>query len=231
VIAVDAGFKDGRSMTGAAFDSVEQPHDVLAKVGVRPEQVETLVLTHLHFDHAGNFDAYPNARIYLQRREYDGWKTVLANLDGRPASKQSWQLSSLDVALFERLDQAIAAGRVIFLDGDLEIAPGIVCHLAADTHTFGSQWVEVRTANGPYVLAGDCVYSYANIERLWPPGYLQGNAWNYVALMEALTVLVEGRLERIVPGHDMRVFQRCRSWVAGLNPVAEVYLAAGEVAY
>jgi len=228
IIAIDAGFKEGRSMTGALFDHVEQPATVLAKVGVTPAQVDTLILTHLHFDHAGNVEIYPNARIYLQRREYDGWKEVLAQLPPGDASKQSWQLSSLDIALFEPLDRAVADGRVILLDGDAEIAPGVICHLAADTHTFGSQWVEVRTPDGPYVIAGDCVYSYANIERLWPPGYLQGNAWNYVHLLEQLHGLVSGRLERIVPGHDMRLFDRVPSWVLGANPVAEIHLAAQE---
>jgi N-acyl homoserine lactone hydrolase len=229
LIIVDTGFKTGRSMTGATFENFEQPDAILAKVGHRPEEVDSVVLTHLHFDHAGNFDAFPNARIFVQRLEYDRWKEVIAQIADPSIGKQSWMLSSLDLEVFERFDRAVAAGRVVFLDGDAEIAPGVWCRLAADTHTFGSQWVEVPTEVGPHVVAGDCVYWYANIERMWPPGYLQGNPWNLLRTYEQLRRLVgDDRLDRIVPGHDMEIFRRHPSWVAGGNPVAEVRIAAGE---
>jgi N-acyl homoserine lactone hydrolase len=229
VILVDTGFKSGRSMTGRNFERIEMPETVLGKVGYRPEDVDTVILTHLHFDHAGNFDAFPKARILVQRREYERWQEVLAALPDAAIGKQSWVLSSLDVEIFPRFARAVAEGRVELLDGDTEIAPGIHCRLAADTHTFGSQWVEVATRSGPHVVAGDCVYWYANVERMWPPGYVQGNSWNLLATYERLRQVVGAdRLERIVPGHDMEIFTRHPSWVAGLNPVAEVHLAQGE---
>ena len=106
---------------------------------------------------------------------------------------------------------------------------GITCHLAENTHTFGSQWVEVATADGPYVLAGDCVYWYANVERMWPPGYVQGDTWRLIETYRELRGLVgEERLERIIPGHDMETFKRHPSWAVGKNLFAEVHLAAGE---
>ena len=229
LLVVDTGFKKARSMTGASFEQVEMPDTILRKVGYRPEDVDTVILTHLHFDHAGNFDAFPNAQVYVQRVEYERWKEVIGRLPDREAGKQNWMLSSLDLEIFERFDRAVADGRVSFLEGDKELAPGITCRLAADTHTFGSQWVEVATQAGPHVIAGDCVYWYANIERMWPPGYLQGNPWNLLKTYDRLRGLVgANHLERIVPGHDMEVFRRNRSWTAGLNPVAEIHLAAGE---
>jgi glyoxylase-like metal-dependent hydrolase (beta-lactamase superfamily II) len=229
LILVDCGFKSGNSMTGSRFQNIEMPGTVLAKTGFRPEDVDTLVLTHLHFDHAGNFDAFPNARIYVQRREYERWQEVLASIPDLSVGKQHWALSSMDAEVMERFGEAVRDGRAVLLDGDTEIAPGVHCRLAADTHTFGSQWVEVETHSGPYVIAGDCVYWYANIERMWPPGYVQGNSWNLVATYDKLKNLVGAeQLERIVPGHDMRVFTRHRNWLTGLNPVAEVHLAAGE---
>lgn len=228
-ILVDTGFKTGRSMTGATFDDFEQPPAILAKVGLRPEDVDTVVLTHLHFDHAGNFDAFPKARVLVQRVEYERWKEVIARIPDVSAGKQNWMLSSLDLEVFTRFDRAIAEGRVTFLEGDEEIAPGIWCRLAADTHTFGSQYVEVATEAGPHVVAGDCVYWYANIERMWPPGYVQGNPWNLLRVYERLRALVgSDHLDRIVPGHDMEIFRRHKSWRAGLNPVAEIYCAKGE---
>jgi N-acyl homoserine lactone hydrolase len=229
VIVVDTGFAGGESMTGRHFDDPEMPDVVLPKIGYRPTDVDTVVLTHLHFDHAGNFNAFPNARIIVQRVEYERWKEVIAAIPDLNVGKSSWMLSSLDVGVFELLDKAIAEGRVDLIDGDKEIAPGITCRLAQDTHTFGSQWVEVATSSGPHVLAGDCVYWYANIERMWPPGYTQGSTFNMIRTFERLRDLVGAdRLQRIIPGHDMEIFRRHKSWVAGANPVAEVHLAAGE---
>jgi glyoxylase-like metal-dependent hydrolase (beta-lactamase superfamily II) len=228
-IAVDTGFKGGQSMTGRKFENIEMPDAVLGKVGCRPEDVDTVVLTHMHFDHAGNFDAFPKARFVVQRMEYERWQQVIASLPDLSVGKSSWMLSSLDIDVFKRFEKAIADGRVDFLDGDAEIAPGLWCRLAQDTHTFGSQWLEIATATGPYVIAGDCVYWYANVERMWPPGYVQGNTWNLMQAYERLRKVVGSEhLERIIPGHDGEIFTRHRSWTSGLNPVAEVHLAKGE---
>jgi len=228
-ILVDCGFRSGNSMTGRSFEGFETPGQVLAKAGAAPGDIDTLVLTHLHFDHAGNFDAFPNARVLLQRREYERWKEVIEALPERNVGKDHWALSSMDLALFERFDAAVRAGRVELVEGDAQVAPEVLLRLAADTHTFGSQWVEVHTRAGPYVIAGDCVYWYMNVERMWPPGYIQGNTWNLMRTLERLRDLVgPGHLQRIVPGHDMEVFTRHASWTAGENPVAEVHLAEGE---
>jgi N-acyl homoserine lactone hydrolase len=229
VFLVDTGFATGESMTGRKFADFESPAVTLAKVGLTPADVDTILLTHLHFDHVGNIGAFPNATIYVQRSEYEGWRNVLRKLGDMPSTKQSWVMSSMnpvDMPIFER---AVAEGRVSFVDGSAQVAPGISLHLASDTHTFGSQWLEITTPDGPLVLAGDCVVSYANLERMWPPGYHQGNAWNLIECYDRLKALVgPDRLERIVVGHDMEVFRRHASFVEGSNPVAEILLPKGQ---
>ena len=138
-------------------------------------------------------------------------------------------MSSLNIDDIVRFDRAIADGRVTFVDGTHEVLPGLTLHLAADSHTFGSQWIEVSTPSGPHVVAGDAVASYANIERMWPPGYHQGSCWGLLQCYDEIKALVgEDRLNRIVPGHDMEVFRRLPNWIAGTNPVAELHLAAGQ---
>jgi N-acyl homoserine lactone hydrolase len=228
-ILVDTGFLSAVSMTGRAFEDNEQPSTVLAKVGVRPEDIDIVVLTHLHFDHAGAFDAFPNARILVQRCEYEGWKEHLAAMPEKSQGRQHWELSSIDLDVMARFDAAVDAGRIEFVDGDLEISPGVRCHLAPENHTFGMQWVEIETPDGPYVIASDCVYLYLNIERMWPPGYVQGNSWNLMkTYRHLLDVVGAEKLERIIPGHDPQIFNRHPSWISGLHPVAEVHLAQGE---
>ena len=225
---VDTGMKGGWSPSGKAYEGVEHPETTLAKIGFAPDDVEDVILTHLHFDHAGNLDRFPNARFHVQRAEYDGWKRVFAMPDGLGSDTSKWPLSSINPGDFETLDALIADGRVEFLDGDGEVLAGVFAHLARNSHTFGSQWLEVATRSGPYVVAGDCVYWYANVERMWPPAYIQGDAWNLIDCYRRIRATVGGELERIVPGHDPLLFERHPSWTVGINPTAEIHVARGD---
>jgi len=232
VYLVDTGFASGRSMTGRSFADFEDPRAILAKVELEPSDIKTILLTHMHFDHLGNIDAFPDAEIILQRCEYEGWKRALSELGAQPSDKSNWVLSSMNLADVERLDHAIAAGRVRFVEGKHQVAPGLTLHLAADTHTFGSQWLEVATSAGTYAVAGDAIVSFANAERMWPPGYHQGNAWNLLEVYRSVKEIVGPDWpRRIVPGHDMELFGRLSHWTAGSNPVAEVHVAAGQKSF
>jgi len=229
VFLVDTGFAAARSMTGRSFADFEPPGVILAKVELEPRDVKTILLTHMHFDHMGNIDAFPEADILLQRSEYDWWKRALGKLSDQTLDKQNWVLSSMNPDDIRRLDRAISDGRVTFIDGAHEVAPGLKLELVADTHTPGSQWVEVSTPAGSYIVAGDVIASFANMERMWPPGYHQGNAWNLLAAYQLAKDLAGERWhERIVPGHDMELFRRFPNWTVGSNPVAEVHIGSGQ---
>src|SRR6185295_8328929 len=121
VIVVDTGFASGKSMTGRSFADFETPPAILAKVELEPKDVTTIVLTHLHFDHVGNIDAFPEARIFLQRYEYERWKHALKTVADQPVNKQNWILSSMNLDDIVRVDRAIADGRVTFVDGSHEL--------------------------------------------------------------------------------------------------------------
>jgi N-acyl homoserine lactone hydrolase len=229
VFLVDTGFASGRSMTGRQFADFETPAEVLGKIELEPKDVKTILLTHLHFDHVGNINAFKDATILLQRSEYEGWKRALKTLPDQPSDKRNWILSSMNLDDIVHFDRAIADGRVTFVEGTHEVCLGLRLRLAADTHTFGSQWIEVRTTGGPYVVAGDAIASFANVERMWPPGYHQGNCWNLLDTYREIQDLVgQAQWSRMVPGHDMELFRRIPSWTAGANPVAEVHVAAGQ---
>jgi glyoxylase-like metal-dependent hydrolase (beta-lactamase superfamily II) len=121
----------------------------------------------------------------------------------------------------------MADGRVEFLDGDAEVAPGVTCRLARDTHTFGSQWLEIQTHKGPYALAGDVCYTFQNVERMWPPGYTQGNAWNLVREFQKIKAVAGDDLARLLPGHDIELFARHPSAVHMGSSYLEAALAEG----
>ena len=232
VLLVDTGFASGRSMTGRQFADFETPAEILGKVELDPKDVKTILLTHFHFDHVGNIGAFKNATILLQRSEYDGWKRALKMLPDQPADKRNWILSSMNLDDIVHFDRAIADGRVMLIEGLHKVCPGITLHLAADSHTFGSQWVEIVTPEGRYVIAGDVIASFANIERMWPPGYHQGNCWNLLAAYrDVQSVVGQSQWRQIVPGHDMELFRRVPSWNTGRNPVAELHVAVGQRSY
>jgi glyoxylase-like metal-dependent hydrolase (beta-lactamase superfamily II) len=226
-ILVDTGFSSGVSMTGPGFKEFVRSDELLTKHGFDPLAIDTLVLTHLHFDHAGNIESFPNARIYVQRYEYESWKQAIAEFGDMGTTKDKWPFSSLNTDNFTALDAAIAQGRVTLLDGDHELRDGVTCRLARDTHSFGIQWLEIATGDGRYALAGDVCYTYFNVERMWPPGYLQGSPWNIMREMRRIKAIVGDDLARLLPGHDMEIFTRHKSGRPRGTRVAELHLAPG----
>ena len=115
------------------------PVETLGAFDIDAAAVEDVILTHLHYDHVGNFDRFPNARFHLQERE-------LAYATGRfmryPRLSHSFEVE--DVCGIVRLNYA---RRVLFYDGDAELAPGLTIH-AAGGHSAGLQFVRVRTRRG-----------------------------------------------------------------------------------
>jgi len=223
---VDCGFKEPIWFERYGFYDWEDPRTVLAKVDAAPEHIQAILVTHMHFDHIGQLDIFPNAHIYLQRTEFEGWSQAL-NLPPKfhPGSNP-WLYSSFEPKDMQALARAEDAGRLTLLDGDTEVFPGITGRLATRCHTFGSCWWEISTADGPFIIAGDTVYWYANLEQMWPPGYGQGDAFELLLLYDILKQRVDDRIDRIIPGHDYALYKKYPSWIKGKNPVAEVHCPA-----
>jgi len=223
---VDAGFAAEKWIHRFGFYHWESPDAVLAKVGVAPEDIEKIFLTHMHFDHGNNLVAFPNAAVYVQWDEYEGWVKALALPElYTPLGDESWVTSSFDREDAQMYGRLASEHRLHFVGDGEQIAPGIVGHLSKDGHTFGSQWVSVETSGGPFVIAGDTVMWYSNVEEMWPSGYTNGNTYKMLLTYGEIHQYVEGDLNRIVPGHDIELFKRHASWKIGDNEVAEVHVA------
>ncbi len=170
-------------------------------IGVDAARSPTVVLTHLHYDHVGGFQQFPNARFHLQDRE-------MAFATGRfmSASEYSHAFTARHVA---EMVMAVHAKRVQFHNGDAELAPGISLHHIGghtDGHTDGLQAVRVHTATGPLVLASDASHYYENMEAARPfPIVFDVPAM--IAGYDRLRSLA-GPGGVIVPGHDPMVFER-----------------------
>jgi N-acyl homoserine lactone hydrolase len=233
-VLVDNGFADEavyRRLTGKyGRTGWAAPVDVLDRIGVAATQVDAMILTHNHFDHAGCTGAFPNAHVYIQEREVTRYKAALE----RPR-RFEYLTRSCEPELLAILDERDRAGLVTYLDGAAVIEPGLTARPAFDTHTAGSQVVVVANeADGDWIFAGDNVYSYENLEGLHGDGVLApiamttGSAAGWLDFADAMLSSVGGETRRIIPFHENRLWERFPSRVFGDGlHLAEVSLAGG----
>lgn len=153
-IVVDTGFSEASSQKRKR-PFLHHPVAALKALGIDAADVTDVILTHLHFDHAGNLDAFPAATFHLQEAE-------MAYATGRhmtqPFFREHYAVEDVEAAL-----RLVYAGRMRFYDGDADFAPGISLH-RIDGHTIGLQAVRVNTARGRLVIASDAAHYYANLD-------------------------------------------------------------------
>jgi glyoxylase-like metal-dependent hydrolase (beta-lactamase superfamily II) len=173
------------------------PVEALARIGVEPESISTVILTHLHYDHTGNLDAFPAAQLVVQREELEFWSGPLA---GR------FQLGShaeaADIAL---VVEAERAGRVRILDGSQEIADGIRA-IRVGGHSPGQQLTVVSSALGDVVLASDAIHFYKELELDRPFAVIADLPEMYLAFDLLRELEATGSI--VVAGHDPEVLER-----------------------
>jgi glyoxylase-like metal-dependent hydrolase (beta-lactamase superfamily II) len=189
-ILVDTGFNAEEAKARSRTLTLN-PVEALARFGVLAHDIRDVVVTHLHYDHAGNLDLFPNARFHLQDREmsYATGRCMCHGLLRHPFSVEH-------VTLMVR---HVFSERVTFHSGDGEVAPGVTLHRVGG-HSDGLQVVRVETARGPVVLASDASHYYANMHRRSPFPIL----YNLGDMFEGWDIVkrLAGHPDRIIPGHD-----------------------------
>jgi glyoxylase-like metal-dependent hydrolase (beta-lactamase superfamily II) len=204
IALVDTGIDDpasycepaDRPRLGPSRSTIE----LLAEKGIQPDQVDTLILTHLHFDHYLNARVFSNARIVVNRREF---RYVMS-----PENRRALPRSSFPREVFAWLvDQAW--DRLELVEGEAEVLPGIRL-IETGGHSPGHQIVVVDTAAGHVVIPGDEVYLYANLEEDIPIGYFH----DFERVGKAMD-LVRDLGGHLLPAHDADVLQRYPSGVIG----------------
>lgn len=169
----------------------------LQAVGIDPGTVSDVIISHMHFDHAGNADLFPAARYHLQDSEMD---FCTGRCMCHEYLRHSYEAD--DVALMVR---RVFDGRVAFHNGDSEIAPGLTVHRVGG-HTRGLQITRVRTRRGWVVLGSDASHFYANFEQDRPFPVVQ-NVVEMLAGYERMRQLASSP-HHIIPGHDPLVLER-----------------------
>jgi glyoxylase-like metal-dependent hydrolase (beta-lactamase superfamily II) len=195
-LVVDTGFDRaeaalrGRRLT-------HEPREVLALIGVDAERIDTLIVSHLHYDHAGTLGHFPAARFHLQEAE-------IAYATGRcmcePAMNRSFAVDHVC-----EMVRNVFSGRVQFHNGDALVAPGISVHHVPG-HSKGLQCVRVLTENGYVVLAVDAAHLYETIETRRPFPVVV-DVEQTLRSYDRLAELAHSPAH-IVPGHDPAILDR-----------------------
>lgn len=204
---VDTGF-DAEAATARERTLLRCPIESLGALGIDPQEVRDVLITHLHYDHAGNLNKLPGATLHLQERELQ-FATGSCMCHG--AFRQPYSVDDI-VQVVRR----VHAQRVRFYDGDHTISDGIEL-LRIGGHTAGLQAVRVFTARGWVILASDASHFYANLHRSIPFPIV----WHVGEMLDGwrrLSALCEGP-DHLIPGHDPLVLQRFRSHGDSRNEV------------
>lgn len=205
-ILVDSGFYHERFFKDWKVKDFIKPSDALAGLGLKPEDITDIVITHMHWDHADGIDLFPKARIWVQKEELEYY------------AGEAWETKDtsdgIDAQDVLELVKSNTEGRVGLVHGDAqEILPGLTCYTGGK-HTYQSQYVGVNTIGGTVVLASDNMYLYENMERHVPIATTLDAASNLRAQdrMKRLAM----RPEWVIPGHDPALFDRFPKTATGV---------------
>jgi len=172
------------------------PIETLRELDIDPDTVDDVVLTHLHYDHVGNFHKFARARFHLQMREMG---FVTGPYMRYPKFGHSFEVE--DVVGMVKLN---FKGRVEQHDGAFDLAPGISLHHVGG-HTPGLQIVRVMTRRGWVVLASDAAHYYEHMQknRFFTQAFNLGEMVDGYRTCERLAASPD----HIIPGHDPLVMK------------------------
>lgn len=200
MILVDTGMSEPVWATKyhhpALRNGSQEPITALAKLGVAPEDISIVILTHLHWDHCFNNSLFPKARFIVQKEE------IPYALFPLPVHALYYEAFSIgmtppwlkDICRFE------------VVDGDREIVSGVSV-VKLPSHTPGFHGVNVNTQKGNYLIGGDFCPLFEN----WPgknkepiPSGIHVNLVDYYESFKKVNTFVDF----ILPGHDLKILEQ-----------------------
>ena len=189
-IVMDTGFSpESGARRGRTI--LRTPAQSLLDAGIDPATVEDVVLTHMHWDHAGGMAYFPRAKFHIQQAEMT---YCTGGCMCEPFLRRPYDVEDVRSAV-----DALYADRLNICEGTKEIAPGITLHLIGG-HSGGIQSIRVPTKRGWVVLAGDATHYWRNI-RLRNPFPVVYDVGRMLKGFEILNSLADGP-DHVIPGHD-----------------------------
>ncbi len=190
IVDTSVNIEDHKALTSEPFmrKAKEDPLVQLKKLGVKPEDVDIVILTHCHYDHIGYLDKFPNASIIIQRDEVKIF-----------SAPPKWYP---ETGPFTPKRFAAVVDKLEVVNGDYKVVEGVEVWKVGG-HTPGCQAVLVDTPKGRVCLASDNIFWYENLEEKWPIGEYH-NLDEVVRFMEEVPM----KADIIIPGHDGQVIKK-----------------------
>ena len=212
-ILFDSGFYRDKFLTQWKPVNYFTPAAAVSRMGIKPEDVTDLIISHAHWDHADGADLFPKAQVWIQKDEYqfytgEAWQPNpsldLSTQQGRRAANgRHGGIDPDDVLALVKIN---LEGRLHPVKGDdQQVLPGIRCYTGGK-HTYQSQFCSVATRSGTVVLASDNMYLYENLEKHAPIAQTLDADSNLRAQDRMKTLAAKPDL--IVPGHDPSVMTK-----------------------
>lgn len=195
-ILVDTGFSQ-EAAEKRNLNNFTHPLERLAQLRVNPISIQTILISHLHWDHFANPEFFPQATFYLQERE--------AHFFAGPFARYQAFNEFVDPESVGKMLSLNYQGRFRLIEGTKEILPGLRLHLTGG-HTPGHQIVEVDTARGKAVLGIDACHLYRNLEEMIPGGVIV-DLREMVQGLETVKALASAP-ELAFPGHDPALLRK-----------------------
>lgn len=215
-VVVDTGFSPVGGASRGRTEMAGVP-ELLGALGVDPATGPTVVITHAHYDHAGNLGLFRNSPIMTSARELDFWQ-------GRHVDKVLFR-HSVDKDGVAELARAHAEGRLELFTGSGRVAPGIEV-LEVGGHTPGQAIVRVDSHDGVVLLTSDAVHYYEELERDMPFSSVADLVAMYDAFAMIREMVESGDVRHVVSGHDPSTLERFAKGT-GLGPWAELVATVG----
>jgi glyoxylase-like metal-dependent hydrolase (beta-lactamase superfamily II) len=195
VVMLDAGYVNQELGKGYGITGWTEYAALLAEIGLTPDAVDYVTISHLHFDHAGGTSRFPKAQFIVQRRELEYAAGALPHNSAARSAFLPEDVLALVQLNWQR--------RVLLVDGDVEgVVPGVDVYLTPG-HTAGTMTTCLDTVKGRVCYSSDAVYTYRNIEEDIPLG-LALNAGEAVESYKKIRRILRGG--RLIPGHEPRIY-------------------------
>lgn len=198
IAIVDTGFHREQYFRQFTVRDYITPSDAIAPLGLKAGDVTDILLSHMHWDHAGGIDLFPSARVWIQKDEYDYY------------TGDAWQSRAthggIDPDDVLELVKRNTQGKVSFVRGDDDTSLSGLMFGVGGKHTWASQFITVQTRTSTVVIASDNMYLYENLDAHAPIAQTLDAASNLRTQDRMRSLASNASL--LVPGHDPAVFTR-----------------------
>lgn len=206
VVIVDTGYSAAEGNRRDREILIDPIH-ALRELGIRPESGVPVIITHAHYDHIGNIEAFSNSQVFISRAEWEFWTDEMA---GKTLFSHFG-----DQAAIRELAEAEKQSRLKLFEESCTVAPGVEVSVLGG-HTPGQAIVTVTTSEGPIVLASDAVHFHEELER----DMLFQSMTDLPLSYRALEQLRESPATCLVSGHDAGELERHVALQGPLNGLA-----------